>query len=83
MAPVTSIASDPAPVHFWLRDEVKPDEHRTALLPEHCAQLLEKGYKITVERSSDRCVGDEEYEKAGCSMVARWKSPTGSTDLKR
>ena len=50
-------------VHFWLRHETKPNEARTALLPEHVTQLLAAGHQVTVERSPVRCAPDAEYEK--------------------
>ena len=49
-------------VHFWIRCETKPDEHRVALLPEHCKALLDAGHRVTVERWPDRCTPDAEYE---------------------
>ena len=30
---------------FWLRDEVKPNEKRTPILPEHAKRLIEEGHK--------------------------------------
>jgi len=60
-------------LHFWLRDEVKPGEKRTPILPEHAARLLAAGHLVSVEQSKTRCVPDEEYSKVGCSLV-----PTGS-----
>ena len=56
--------------HIWLRDEVKPNERRTALTPEGAKQLIDAGFKLTVERSTCRIFADEEYEKLGCEMVA-------------
>ncbi|KAL6069914.1 Saccharopine dehydrogenase [Balamuthia mandrillaris] len=50
-------------LHFWLRAEQKPNEHRTLLLPEHVAQLLSAGHRVTVERSHMRCIPDEDYAR--------------------
>jgi len=55
--------------HFWLRHETKPNEGRTALLPYHAKDLLDRGHAVTVERSPARCVEDEEYEKVGCKLA--------------
>jgi len=56
-------------LHFWLRDEVKDKEKRTPVVPTDVPILLERGHTITVERSSTRCVTDDQYETAGCTMV--------------
>jgi saccharopine dehydrogenase (NAD+, L-lysine-forming) len=63
-------------VHFWLRHETKPNEARTALLPEHVKTLLAAGHKVTVEHSPVRCAPDNEYEKVGATMVPAnsWKT---------
>lgn len=58
-----------AAVHLWIREEVKPFEHRVALDPAACAELMASGFKITVERMSERCVPDADYEAAGCTLV--------------
>ncbi|KAF9907701.1 Saccharopine dehydrogenase [Lobosporangium transversale] len=56
-------------VYLWLRAETKAMEHRAALTPSTCKILLDRGFKITVERSPERIFDDEEYEKVGCHMV--------------
>lgn len=38
-------------------------EHRAALTPSTCKTLLDRGFKITVERSPERIFDDEEYAK--------------------
>lgn len=57
------------PVLFWLRNETKLLEYRTALLPEHAKTLIAAGHRVMVERSPDRCVDDEEYVNVGCELV--------------
>lgn len=49
--------------HLWLRAETKPMEHRAALTPSTAKELLDAGFKITVERSDQRIFDDEEYAK--------------------
>ncbi len=39
-------------VHIWLRAETKPDEQRTALTPYGAETLLNMGFKVTIECSS-------------------------------
>jgi len=63
-------------VHLWLRAETKADEHRAALTPNTSKQLIQNGFKITVEKSTQRIFDDEEYERIGCTLVqsGTWKS---------
>ncbi|KAJ8654418.1 hypothetical protein O0I10_009859 [Lichtheimia ornata] len=62
--------------HLWLRAETKPMEHRAALTPSTAKELLDAGFKITVERSDQRIFDDEEYAKVGCPLVdtLSWKT---------
>ncbi|EGD75978.1 saccharopine dehydrogenase [Salpingoeca rosetta] len=70
--------------HLWLRAEVKPSEHRTALTPEACKELIGLGFKISVESSTDpstkRCYTDEDYKAAGCEIVETGSWPTAPKD---
>ncbi|WP_286261186.1 saccharopine dehydrogenase [Thalassotalea atypica] len=49
-------------LHIWLRAETKPDEQRTALTPEGAATLIEAGFKVTIERSSQNIFQQHLYE---------------------
>lgn len=49
--------------HLWLRAETKPMEHRAALSPAAAKELLDAGFKITVEKSTQRIFDDDEYAK--------------------
>jgi saccharopine dehydrogenase (NAD+, L-lysine-forming) len=62
--------------HFWLRHEVKEGEGRTPVLPEHCKKLIQNGHKVSVEKSTTRCVPDAKYAEVGCTLVPSetWKS---------
>jgi len=63
-----------ASLHYWLRAETKPAEHRTLLLPRHVKKLIELDHKVTVEESALRCVKIEHYKAIhGCRIV-----PAGS-----
>jgi saccharopine dehydrogenase (NAD+, L-lysine-forming) len=55
---------------LWLRDETKPHERRTCLLPEHAKTLVNTGHSIKVESSKLRIIPDHEYEKVGCEIAA-------------
>jgi saccharopine dehydrogenase (NAD+, L-lysine-forming) len=57
-------------VVLWLRHETKVDEHRSALTPSVCKALIEKGFKIFVERSTERFFHDQEFADVGCELVA-------------
>ncbi|RIA96843.1 hypothetical protein C1645_687541 [Glomus cerebriforme] len=63
-------------VHLWLRAETKSNEHRAALTPSACKELLNNGFQISVEKSADRIFDDEEYEQKGCTLVPTlsWKN---------
>ena len=54
---------------LWVRDETKPYERRTCLLPEHAKTLVDLGHTVKVERSKLRIIPDYEYQKVGCELV--------------
>jgi saccharopine dehydrogenase (NAD+, L-lysine-forming) len=51
--------------HIWLREETSDSERRTPLTPQDAGKLIERGFKITVEKSHKRVFPDEEYAKFG------------------
>ena len=55
---------------LWLRSEHKPKEARTAVTPTTAAQLVQAGYCIVVEASSQRALSDQLYVDVGCKLVA-------------
>ncbi|KAJ5155568.1 Saccharopine dehydrogenase [Penicillium capsulatum] len=54
---------------IWLRAETKPAEARSALTPTTCKALMDAGYNVTVERSTQRIFDDEEFAKIGAPLV--------------
>jgi saccharopine dehydrogenase (NAD+, L-lysine-forming) len=56
--------------HIWLRAETKPLEERSALSPENAKKLIDHGFQLTVERSSQSIFDDREFEEIGCQCVA-------------
>jgi saccharopine dehydrogenase (NAD+, L-lysine-forming) len=54
---------------LWIRHEVKKGEERVIFVPSDCKKLIDAGYKVTVEKSTTRCIKDEEYAKVGCELV--------------
>lgn len=62
--------------HLWLRAESKPMEERTALTPRHAQQLLDAGFRVTVEECSVRAFPTADFAAVGCQIVPAhsWKS---------
>ena len=70
--------------HLWLRAENKALEKRTPLTPDNAGQLLQAGFEISVESSSQRIFEDSVYADAGCNIVAgeSWQhAPAGAIIL--
>ncbi len=62
---------------FWLREETKDNERRTALTPDNAKKLIaETGCSIHVGSSKERIFSDDEYLAVGCKIVepGSWKS---------
>ena len=62
--------------HIWLRAETKPREQRRALSPEDARRIIDHGFDLTVERSSQAIFEDAEFTNLGCCCVAEgsWQS---------
>lgn len=56
--------------HIWLRAESKPFEQRTPLTPTGAKQLIEDGFKVTVEQSDECIFASEQYQQSGCHIEA-------------
>lgn len=52
-----------------IRREYKTNEFRTPLVPNDCRKCSDIGITIYVEKSMQRCISDEEYEKNGCILI--------------
>ena len=65
----------PQPVILHLRAETKPLEARAALTPTTTKQLIDAGFKVYVEKSSQSIFDIKEYEQAGAEIVPEgsWK----------
>ncbi|NQY11482.1 MAG: saccharopine dehydrogenase [Flavobacteriales bacterium] len=61
--------------HVWLRAETKPMERRVALTPECAKQMVDAGYKVTVEDSSQGAIPISAYANTGCDIkeAHSWK----------
>ncbi|NQY50424.1 MAG: saccharopine dehydrogenase [Colwellia sp.] len=58
-------------VHLWLRAETKPHEQRTALSPQGAKVLIDAGFKVTVECSSQNIFNDDLYHQVNADLVAQ------------
>eukprot|EP01012_Entosiphon_sulcatum_P023048 TRINITY_DN28029_c0_g1_i1.p1 TRINITY_DN28029_c0_g1~~TRINITY_DN28029_c0_g1_i1.p1 ORF type:complete len:378 (+),score=68.79 TRINITY_DN28029_c0_g1_i1:43-1176(+) len=72
-----------APLHVWLRDEMKKGERRTAITPQDAKVLLAAGLRVTVEQSELRCWPITEYMAVGCDVAASgtWQTLPADEDL--
>ena len=52
-----------------IRREYKTNEFRTPLIPRDCKKCIEIGIIVYVEKSAQRCIPNEEYEKYGCIII--------------
>ncbi|WP_076415579.1 saccharopine dehydrogenase [Shewanella sp. UCD-KL12] len=55
--------------HIWLRAESKPLEERIALTPDVAKQLLNAGFKVTVEESPLSAIPAKDYQQVGCEIA--------------
>ena len=69
-----------APVTLHLRSETKPLEHRSALTPTVTRKLLDKGFKVNVERSPERIFEDDEFAAVGATLVEEGSWPNAPED---
>ena len=60
-------------VHLWVRAEQRANEQRTPLMPDGAADLIARGFTVTVEDSPTRCIPIDGYREAGCTIA-----PAGS-----
>lgn len=59
----------PSPVTLHLRAETKPLEHRAALTPTTTKKLLDAGFNVIVEKSSQSTFDIKEYEAVGATIA--------------
>ena len=62
--------------HIWLRAETKSGEARRALAPDDARQLLDAGFRVSVEQSAQAAIADHAYAAVGCDLqpVGSWVS---------
>ena len=54
--------------HIWLRAETKHMERRVALTPNFAKQLVDVGYKVTIEDSCQSAIPISAYQGIGCDI---------------
>lgn len=57
--------------HIWLRAETKPHEQRTALSPQGAKELIDAGFKVTIECSSQNIFHESLYQEANAELVSQ------------
>ena len=70
-----------SPTVLHLRRETKRFEERSALTPTTAKRLLEAGYVVKVERSTERIFADKEFEAVGAELVETdsWQNAPSNT----
>lgn len=63
--------------------EIKPQEHRVALLPSAAYQLIKRGHRVVVETMAGAGVGfgDEDYRRAGAEVIASHEEVFAAAEL--
>lgn len=67
-------------VHLWVRAEQRPNETRVGITPDGAAELLNKGFAVTVEESPSRVIPTDQYAAAGCNIVPAHSWPDAPSD---
>lgn len=66
--------------HLWVRAESRDHEERVGLTPDGAKQLLDAGFKVTVEDSTQRAIPITGYKDAGCAIAPEGSWTTAPTD---
>ncbi len=67
-------------VHLWVRAEQRQNEERVGITPNGVAELLAKGFKVTVEESAQRVIPIDEYRAVGCDIAPEGSWETAPND---
>lgn len=66
--------------HLWVRAEQRASEQRVGITPEGVARLLQKGFRVSVERSYCRAILIDGYRQAGAEIVTENSWPDAPPD---
>ena len=67
-------------VHLWVRAEQRQNEERVGITPNGVAGLLAKGFKVTVEESTQRVIPISDYRDTGCDIAPEGSWETAPSD---
>ena len=68
------------PPHLWVRAEQRASEQRVGITPDGVADLLARGFRVSVERSHCRAIPIDGYRQAGAEIVAENTWPDAPRD---
>ena len=66
--------------HIWVRAEQRASEARVGVTPDSVGALLRAGFDVSVEHSSCRAIGIDEYRETGCAVVPENSWPDAPRD---
>lgn len=66
--------------HLWVRAEQRDNETRVGLTPQGAADLIDQGFRVTVEASDSRVIPTSEYAKAGATIAEHSSWPDAPAD---
>lgn len=66
--------------HIWVRAESKNNERRVALVPQDAARLIDAGFTVTVENSTQRAIPISDFATAGCKIADEFSWPSAPFD---
>ena len=55
--------------HLWVRAEQRENEDRVGITPEGAKELMDAGYRLTVEDSANRAISTDAYRAVGLSLI--------------
>ncbi len=66
--------------HLWVRAEQRANEQRVGITPAGVAELLARGFRVSVEQSRCRAIPIKGYREAGAEIVAENAWPAAARD---
>ena len=66
--------------HLWVRGESRRNEQRVGLVPAGAAELIARGFRVTVEESPQRALPIDAYRDAGCAVAPGGSWPKAPAD---
>ncbi|MDQ7071643.1 MAG: saccharopine dehydrogenase [Rhodobacterales bacterium] len=66
--------------HLWIRAEQRQNEERVGITPQGVADLINRGIRVTVEKSSVRAIPLQGYSDAGAEIAPENSWPTAPLD---